>query len=165
MLTAIPTHILQALRNVLRGHPNSFQCEVLRKIVKRPGGAPVGGLPTLGGMAVLDSEDEEDYEYEHLGYGYAMRAQPFQPSPMMDWQDANNESADAIPMLIAPEADPGQDGYFEIKKHDVVYATVDEDIGAKLAFEVVGVETPLNIPPFVMRYICNRRAELDLWGA
>jgi hypothetical protein len=41
---------------------------------------------------------------------------------------------------------------------------MDEEGSVKLAFEVVGVETPINIPPYAMRYVCNRRAELDLTG-
>ena len=33
-----------------------------------------------------------------------------------------------------------------------------------LAFEVVGIETTVNIPPFTTRYICNRRDDLHVIG-
>jgi hypothetical protein len=113
----------------------------------------VSGLPTLGGMGVMSSDDEESIEWDLLGNGYALPANPFGASPMMDRQDANNGSQDESIFLIEPE-DPG---LFVPKKHDVIYLVLDD---VRLAHEIVSVETTSNIPPYTQRYVCNRRDDL-----
>jgi len=38
-----------------------------------------------------------------------------------------------------------------------------DDVGTvKVAFEVVGVEAVNNLAPYSTRYVCNKRADLDL---
>ena len=67
MLTNVPSAVNRMARNVVINHPNTWECQVFRKRVTRTDGAPVGGLPTMGGLGVLDSEDEESIDYDHLG--------------------------------------------------------------------------------------------------
>lgn len=161
MLTNVPIAMNAMARNVIINHPNTYSCKIIRKSVTRTG-ALMGGLPTLGGVGVLDSDDEEELTWDFIGNGYAMQAESFQPSLMMDRQDANNGSANESRYLIEPEAAPGTPQWFDIKMHDVLYLLLGDFV--KLAFEIVGVETTLNIPPYTTRYIVNRRDDLHLIG-
>lgn len=159
MLTNVPNAVNRMARNVVVNHPNTMECQVFRKIVTRAG-STIGGLPTMGGLGVIDSDDEEQIEFSHIGNGYALQAESFMPSPMMDRRDANNGSASEFKFMIEPEHPAGDTGTFEPKTHDVFYLVMSESV--KVAFEIVGVETVLNIPPYSMRYIANRRGDLDI---
>lgn len=152
MLNNVPTAINRMARNVVVNHPNTYNCVAVRKRVTRDGPV-VSGLPTMGGMGVLSSDDEESIEWDLLGNGYALPASLFGVSPMMDRQDANNGPQDESIFLIEPE-DPG---LFVPKKHDVIYLVLDD---VRLAFEIISVETTSNIPPYTQRYVCNRRDDL-----
>lgn len=159
MLSNIPAALNRLARNVVINHPNTFNCQLFRKVVTRTAPELVGGLPTLGGLGVLESDDEESFEYEWVGNGYAMPVESFQPSPMMDRGDANNGYADEFRLLIEPE----DEGGFVPRKHDVLYLLLGLDQGAaKLAFEIVGREAVVNIPPYSIRYLCSRRDDLHV---
>ncbi len=154
MLNNVPTGINKAVRNVVIRHPNAFDCEIFRKTVNRTGDAVVGGLPTLGGLGVISSDDEEDISWTFVGDGFALRVDPFASSMMMDQRDANNDFEDEMRFLIEPETP----GAATPKKNDVFYLLITDQVS--LAFEIVGIETTSNIPPFTQRYICNRRPDL-----
>lgn len=162
MLTMVPDAINRMTRTVVINHPNTFNCVVIRQTVTRPSGSSVGGLPTLGGLAVISADDEEQVEWNSLGKGFAMKSEPFQASLMMDRQDANNGAAEEFRFLIEPETI----GAFEPKKEDVFYLVYNNlsvggvTVKAHVAYEIVGVETTSDIPPFTQRYICNRRNDL-----
>lgn len=160
MLTNVPTAVNRMARNVIINHPNTWECQLFRKRVTRVAPDTMGGLPTLGGLGVLDSEDEESIEYDHMGNGYALPADAFAPSPMMDHRDVNNGAIDEYRFMIEPEGLTGQEAWFDVRTRDVLYLVMSESV--KLAFEVVGTETTLNVPPYTVRYVCNRRAELDV---
>lgn len=160
MLNNVPIAVSKMARNVIINHPNTWECQLYRKSVNRVGGALVGGLPTLGGMAVLNSEDEYDITFTHLGNGFALEAEMFQPSAMMDRQDANNGANTEFKFLIEPEMMSGMPGHFDVRNSDVMVLILADSV--RLAFEIVGVETTLNIPPYVTRYIANRRGDLDI---
>lgn len=102
MLTNVPTAINAMARKVVINHPNSVNIVAVRKRVTRPGPLS-GGLPTMGGMGVISSDDEESIEWDLLGNGYALKAQPFDGASMMDRQDANNGSGDEFRYLLEPE--------------------------------------------------------------
>lgn len=167
MLHNVPTTINRLLRQTVLNHPNAWGGFVLRKRVTRLAPATVGGLPTLGGLAVLDSEDEEQITFGYMGNVSALLAEQFAaPAGMLDRRDANLGGAvDELRFLIEPEAEPETSGWFEVKTHDVLYLLMGADFeqSPKVAYEVVGVETTSNIPPFTTRYVCNRRAALDLY--
>lgn len=155
MLNSVPSSVNAMARSVIENHPNTLNCQVFRRKLNRTEPL-VGGIPTLGGLGVLDSEDEENIDYEWIGNGYALQAEPFNPSQTMDRQDANNSYADEIRFLIIPEDVDG----FEVKKHDVIYLLIGDIV--KLAWEVSGIETVINIPPYTKRYIMNRRNDLGI---
>lgn len=147
-------------RNIVINHPNSWECHVYRKILNRNDEPLSGGIPTIGGMGVISSDDEEDISWELVGIGYALQVEAFQPSVMMDRIDANNGFENEIRYLIEPEEPSGMPGYFDIRKNYVFQIIISDNV--KLAHEIVNIETVSNIPPFVTRYVTNRRADLDI---
>lgn len=161
MLNGVPNAINKMARNVVIHHPNTFNCQVFRKTVNRPG-TEVSGLPALGGLGVISSEDEEDISWAWIGNGYALPAEPFSPGQMTERQDTTNgpASVDEFRFLIEPEEEPGHLEYFEPAKGDVVYLLIGDLV--KLAFEIVDVETTVGIPPYTRRFIFNRRDELHI---
>lgn len=163
MLTNVPDAINRMARNVVVNHPNTFNCEVYRKTVTRTAPETVDGNPTLGGLGVLDTMDEEQFEYAFLGYGYALHADGFSPAPMVDRHDANIGTGEEFRFLIEPEEPSGHPGWFDVRTHDVAYLLLgDGPAPAKLAFEVIGTETTSNIPPYTIRFITNRRDDLHI---
>ena len=164
MLHNVPSAINRLARNVVMNHPNAFNCQVYRRTVTRTeGGNEVGGLPTLGGLGEINGNDEEQFSYDWVGNGYMLPAEQFQASSMMDRRDANNGAQNEFRFLVEPEEPEGQPGHFVPKKDDVIYMLLGTDLtAAKLAFEIVDIETTTNIPPFTQRYICNRRDDLHV---
>ncbi|WP_445157649.1 hypothetical protein [Halomonas sp. E14] len=162
MLNNVPSGINAMARNVIIRHPNAYNCEVYRRQIGRPD-PEAGGAPTLGGMMVLNPEDEDDIRWEMVGLGFALPAEQFQPSQMMDRRDANNGYADELRFLVEPEEMIGEPGGFEVKNRDVIYLLLGEGEQApKIAYEIVAVEAVVNVPPFVPRYVVNRRDDLDI---
>lgn len=163
MLKNVPSGINAMARNVIINHPNTYNAEIYRRRIGRTSADEVGGTPTLGGMMVMTVEDEEDIRWELVGSGFALPGEQFQASPMMDRRDANNGYADELRFLIEPEEMIGDPGGFEVLKRDVIYLLLGVGENApKLAYEVVDVESVVNVPPFVPRYVVNRRDDLDI---
>jgi hypothetical protein len=161
-LINVPQTINRASRRIIMKHPNSHPCQVFRMVVNR--NEPLSaGIQTIGGLGVVTPDDEWDYEWQELGVGWALKAQPFDPSVMYDRQDAHNDTGDDFRFLIEPYYEPGTEGWFDIKNQDVVYFTPYP--GIKLAFEVVGQETVLDIFPYATRYVLQRSDRLDVVAA
>jgi hypothetical protein len=166
MLHQIPINTNSTMRTVVLRHPNSVEVSVFRKEVKRVDAATpgtMGGLPTLGGMGVLDSEDEDDFDYAELGDGKLLPCEAFQPSDMVDRNDGIN-AAEGVLMycMIEPVVKPDAPEYFELKTHDLVFLVVWE--GVYVGYEVVGRETNINIPPYTRRYMLQKRDDLKFLG-
>lgn len=163
MLHNVPTQIGRTVRAVVANHPNAFSCQVWRKEVLRKADDEFAGKPTFGGIGVIDSGDEEDYKYNFIGNGYVLPAEQFQPAPVNDAQDANVGASDDFLFIIISEAQTSEEGYFEPQNHDVVYVLLGERPNeAKLAYEIVSLETTINISPYIQRYRCNRRGDMDI---
>ena len=170
MLWNVPKTVNRLTRNVVMNHPNSFNIEVFRKHTTRKGEKYFAGKPTLGGIGVIDSGDEVEYEFEYMGNGYALPAEPFQPGAMVDHKDTHVGEGTDFRFLIELECQTGSDDYFELRNHDVIYLLLGGEPGneVKVAFEIVTMETTSNIPPYTVRYVCNRRDDLfltpDMYG-
>jgi hypothetical protein len=158
MLNNVPEAINRMARNIVINHPNSYNVVVFRKRILRSEIQNIGGLPTLGGLAVISSEDEADVIWDLLGNGYALEAEPYSQGTMMDRQDANDGGMIEFRYLIEPEIQDGLPGGFAVKKNDVMYIVLGD---VRLAFEIVNIETTGNIPPYSKRYICNHRDDLN----
>ena len=171
MLTNVTTAADIMAWRVVSGHPNAWECQIFRRVVNRvsPDGSEVGGIPTLGGLGVISAEDEPDLSYEWVGSGFALQAERFSPSRMVDLGDASHSDGEQFRYLIAPEQPPGEPGSFAIRKGDVMYLilsspTADDPDApeVKLAWEIIGLESVVNAAPFGVRYICNRRDDLHV---
>lgn len=181
MLTAVPTRISEASRIVVLKHPNSIPCVVFRKSTLRvdsPVGS-MGGAPTLGGLGVLTSEEEENIEWSLLGYGMILFTGGFGGASMVDRNDALNIQNSAQALIELLDQPPGLgniDGSpirHVANKQDVVYAfpqlvTERTDVvyvipanEVNLPFEVVDVVGSVNVPPYTRSYLLNARDDLD----
>lgn len=159
MLVNVPTGYNALARNVILNHPNTYNCEVYRRSYLRPDAL-------VGGMMTLSSEDESEIEWDLVGMGFALPAEQFAPSVMMDRGDAHNSMGDEFRYLLEPETPIGDPGGFEIKKADVIYVRLGTgEAPPKVAFEIIAIETIVNLPPYVPRYILVRRDDLDLLDA
>lgn len=158
MLTNIPKGLNLMTRNVVIRHPNTFNAEFYRREVIREDPA-VGDHQTMGGMSVMTIDDEVEIHWTFIGTGYALVADHFQPSMMMDRMDANNGALDEYRFLIEPDLE-AQEGGFIPAKNDVFYVVlgdIQDKEAPRIAYEIVAIETSINVPPFVPRYVCNRR--------
>lgn len=165
MLSNTTSGIQVLTRNVVINHPNTFNCELWRKVILRKDDSEVAGKPTMGGIGVMESDDEEDFEYKMMGEGYALAVTMFEPAPIVDHNDTNI-GPEEFRFLLEPAAnDSNEEGFWIPKTHDLVFLMIPNVTGdkyARLAFEVVGRETTTNIPPFNIRYVCNRRDDLHM---
>ena len=162
MLTNVAAGLSRMARNVVLNHPNSFNCQVFRRVEPAP--PDPADPPAPPDVGAMDDEDLSDVTYAWLGNGYALPVEPFGPALMMDRGDANNGSTAEFRFLVEPEEeDAGNPEHFTPVKHDILYLLLGAgDAPAKLAFEVVGIETVTNIPPYEARYITNRRDDLHI---
>lgn len=171
MLNSVPVSINANTRQVVLRHPNTMPCTVFRKVVKRvetageldpdsdTPGAPseMGGMPTLGGMGVLRSEDEADYEYEPLGEARCLFAGPYVPNDMNERDDAVLQQA-MQEAQVEPLADPSTPEYFVADTSDLVLIT--PGLGVVLAYDVASVTGQALIPPYVRKLVLNPRDDL-----
>lgn len=164
MLNNVPQGITALTRQVVLHHPNAYNAEVYRRTLNRVA-PPAGGYPTLGGMMVLNGEDEDDITWDLVGLAYVLQAESFAPAPVVEHGDATLGAGLELRFLIEPEAMIGDPGGFEIQQNDVLYLLFGTGPNApKIGYEVNGTEVMVNVPPFVTRYVCARRDDLDIIG-
>ena len=164
MLNNVAESVSFSTRQVVLRHPNSMPCTVWRKTLTRTEtdpitGAPttMGGSPTLGGMGVLVAEDEAEFTYVELGTGRMMFSGPYQPSDMVERDDALLQ-APMQEALVEATANPGTDGYFLPEKYDLVI--VEPGLGTALAYSVENIIGSLAIPPYTRKLVLNPRDDL-----
>lgn len=157
MLTAVPQAIRTANRAMVLRHPNAFEAQVMRRNVARTAGAEdggeAGGLPTLGGMAVMDPEDEAQVDYELLGDARVMFLDPYQGATMAD----NGDAPETMPTVLAM-IEPVAEGQFTPKDGDLVMLM--PGAGVVLTYEVTNVLATLNIPPYTQKYELSAQGDL-----
>ncbi len=167
MLTNVSEGMQGMALQVVRNHPNSWDVQVLRKVVTRAEETgEMGGAPNMGGIGVLDSQDENDYTYEFLSYAHALKGEQFQPGNMTDRLDMPIGGMEEFTYMLAPskEAD-GTIKALGFKTKDLVLFVLG--IGAdapRAAYEVASVDATCELPPHLPRYVLNRRADMDLSG-
>lgn len=162
MLNGVPTAIQRSGRLVTLRHPNAMNCTVWRKRLLRPDTeGEMGGIPTIGGVGVLDGEDEADYEYDELGDAKIVFAGIYQGEGA-NWNDADTgliQPAMPVEALIECVLNPDDPDYFVTAKPDRI--SVEPGGGIVLVFEVLGENGTVNIPPYVRRYILAARSDSD----
>lgn len=163
MLSIVPQTINNSRRLVVLNHPNSMECEVWRKQIKRTeltAAAPndvLGGMPTIGGLGVLNAEDESDVDWIHIGDAKVLFGGIFQGASEMDADNALipvQQSEAQIECILQP----GDVGHFTVDRNDLIMAMPGG--GIVLPFEVVGETGSINIPPYAIKYLLNARDDL-----
>lgn len=159
MLKNVPTAINRASRLVTLRHPNAMDCTVWRKkMLRNDEQTDLGGIPTLGGVGVLDTEDEANYDYDELAEAKIVFAGQFQGDGA-NWNDVDSGlivSQQPLEALIE-FTDPELDDY--VRKPDRI--AVSPGGGIVLIFEVLGESGSVNIPPYTRRYIIAPRSDDD----
>lgn len=166
MINQVPIKITEAARAVTLKHPNSMDCAIYRKVNKRTNteNEEMGGIPTLGGLGVLSSEDEPDFEYQKLGEAKILITSRYDGLldmheggdslvPDVMAQEAQIESTEAVPT-------------FTPKKNDLV--AVMPGGGVVIGFEIAGTTGNVAIYPYTTKFVIIPRDELhDLepWNA
>lgn len=127
-------------------------------------GAPseMGGSPTLGGMGVLRSEDETEFEYEELGPGRMLYVGQHVQADVIERDNAllpeNMKEA-----LVESVAAAGAAGHFVVDTGDVVFLYVGVDgqgVPMLMPFEAVSIVGNINIPPYTRKVVLNPRDDL-----
>lgn len=154
MLNQVPNGMRVAQRGVVLRHPNAFDCQVWRKRTNRVHGADgeLGGIPTLGGIGVTDTEDEAEFGYELLGEGKALFTGRYEGTTMQD----NKESAESVTGVALIE--PVEVDAFTPKDGDLVMLL--PGAGVVIPYEVTNVLNTVNIPPYVAKYELSPQGNL-----
>lgn len=164
MLNAVPAAINAASRQVTLRHPNSFPCVVSRKRVTRvepdANGDPneMGGDPTMGGMGVLRTEDEAEFEYDELGEAKLLFAAPYSQQDMIERDNATLVERQRE-VLIECVKKPGEAGFFVADTSDLVCIEVGP--GVIIAYDIATVASPTALAPYERRYVLNPRDDLN----
>ncbi len=154
MLNNVPLAIRRSVRAVTLNHPNRMTCTVYRKVVTRVAPDTLGGLPTLGGLGVLEDDDEADFDYQSLGDGVVVMLQVYQGGFRSDDNSLlDNPNTSQQETLLEPLIDDG----FTPKKHDLVSIVIGD---ALLPYEITEITGTVNIPPFTQKYVLQLRDEL-----
>lgn len=154
MLNNVSLAVRRSVRAVTLNHPNRMTCTVYRKVVTRTAPDSLGGLPTLGGLGVLNDEDETDFEYQPLGDGCVVMLGIYQGGGRSDDNSLlDNPNTPQQEAFLEPVVDDG----FIPKKHDLVSIVIGDAI---LPYEITDITGTVNIPPFTQKYVLQLRDEL-----
>ena len=168
MLVNVGTGINMLVRQVVMNRPGALNILVYRRTINRTTATMAGGQPTLGGLGVIEPDDETDITWHFVGTGYALPADAYDPAPIHDLGDAQDGADGELRFLLEPEELPGEPGGFSIELDDVFFVLFgvaddgDTSNAAKLAFEITKIETVVMSQPFVPRYVCVRRDDLHI---
>ena len=150
----VANKIAANVRRIVINHPNALECLALRKQVTR------ADPKSMGGMRVLSSEDEHEVEYTELGAGYVVFADQFQGGGLFDSSDAVLGDSEEYRFLIEPEVSDSEPGHWTPQKRDIIYLVFSDSV--RIAYELVGHTSPVNMPPFKPIWIANRVSEMDV---
>lgn len=156
MLNAVPTGLRIAARAMVTRHPNAMDCQVWRRQVQRTAGAEsgaAGGLPTLGGLTVMESDDEPQSDYVLLGEGKLLFTGLYERTTMADSKDSPM-AAGVSEALV----EPAVLGAFELKDGDLVMAM--PGAGVVITYECTNVLNTVNIPPYLPKYELSAQGDL-----
>ncbi len=166
MLNNVPIQVNRAARQVTLRHPNSMDCSLWKKVILRESDSTpenFGGLPTIGGAGVLDSEDEAAYTYEFVADARIMFTGQYMAvsSNMTDTENGLNYSELPLEALIECTADPASPEWVLPDKPMVV--TVFPGNGVVVPWQIVGTTGNINIPPYTRKYGMNPLNDSETW--
>lgn len=162
MLSTVPQQMNLMARNVTLRHPNNMDCEVYRKVVTRTSSTETEGYPTLGGMTVLDSEDESQIDWDDIGPAKLLNCEPFVSAQMVNRDDGVDQAVAEMYVTVEFLTAPTDPDAKVVNKHDVLMIEISEDV--KIGYEVMEVDAVVNVPPFSRRYRIEKRDLLQFIG-
>lgn len=159
MLNNVPMATARAARLVTLRHPNAIDCTVWRKKLLRPAvGESLGDVPNIGGLGVLDAEDEAAYEFEAVGDAKIVFAGTW-AAEGANWNDADTGVIyDQAPREALIEFIEKTDDY--VRKPDRI--SVEPGGGLVLIYEVLGESSSMAIPPYTRKYILAARSDSEV---
>ena len=104
-------------------------------------------MPTIGGLGVLNDEDETDFEYQELGdaslvfYSYIKVVLEAMITHLLDNPNTPQQEASIEPMI---------ENEFVPRKQDIVNVVIGDDFAF---YEITEIAGTVNIPPFTQKYI------------
>lgn len=166
MLTNVPKQVNRASRMTVIRHPNAMNCTLWKKQINRaPDSTPAnfGGMPTIGGMGVLDSEDEADYSYVELADAKIVFTDRYQGQTgnMIDTENGLNYPENMREALIEGLIEPGKPGWVLPDKPQVV--TCYPGNGVVVTYQIVGTTGNLDIHPYTRKYLLNPLNDSAEW--
>lgn len=163
MINAVPTTVNKATRMVVLNHPRGLDALIYRKRVTRTEVDPttgqpseMGGAPTLGGMGVLRSEDEPEFEFDYIGDAKVLLCGVWQEQSINDRGNAAIQPAQEA--QIEAVAEPGTPEHFTAEVGDLVM--VDMGMGAVFGFTIEDMPSSTYIGSMVRRYVLQPRDDL-----
>jgi hypothetical protein len=163
MLSIVPTQINVSRRLVVLNHPNSMPAELWRKTLTRTelaGTAPndvLGGIPTIGGLGVLNNEDEAEVTWAKVGDVKVLFGVVFEGAKEFD-NDDGLVPQQMVESQIENVLLPNDPLYLAVDKNDILMVTPGG--GIVLPFEVIGEVGLINIPPHTKKFVLNARDDL-----
>lgn len=159
MLNSVPKATARAARMVTLRHPNAIDCTVWRKTLQRPTeGESVGGVPSIGGMGLLDAEDEAEYTYTVVGDAKVLMGGTWDDQAS-NWNDADTGVIyDKAPREAMIEMIDEANGY--VQKPDRI--TLEPGGGITLVYEVLGEGSSMAIPPYTRSYMIAARSDSEV---
>lgn len=145
MLHRVPEKLKNISRVLVLRHPNNVDIAVFRKVNTREDGDGDDDIYTIGGVAVLSSEDNAYYEIEHVGDGKMLFLERHQGA------EYNSDQTG----LVYPEEwpkvyiEPNELGAWEAKKHDRVFIILPD---FTMEYQIKAVDSKINIPPYTKTY-------------
>lgn len=166
MLNNVPKQVNRASRMTVIRHPNAMPCTLWKKQVNRaPDATPetFGGMPTIGGMGVLDSEDEADYSYVELADAKIVFTDRYQGATgnMIDTENGLNYTENMREALIECLAEPGAPGWVLPDKPQVI--TCFPGNGVVVTYQIVGTTGNIDIHPYTRKYLLNPLNDSAEW--
>lgn len=166
MLENVPRQVNRASRMTVIRHPNAMDCTLWKKQINRaPDSTPetFGGMPTIGGMGVLDSEDEADYGYVELTDARVVFTERYDAATgnMIDTENGLNYTENMRMALIEPLKAPGEAGWALPDKPMVV--TCFPGNGVVVTYQIVGTTGNIEIPPYTRKYLLNPLTDSAEW--
>jgi hypothetical protein len=158
MLNNVALSLRRANRNVTLRHPNAIPCQLYRRQVTRTDGlaaGTMGGAPTLGGLGMLDSDDEPEVEYTLLGDAKVLMLGMMQPGGM---SDARDTTEDEFETTREASIEPITESAFEPKDADLV--CVFPGGGIVVTYEVTKILATVHIPPYLAKVQMQAQGDL-----
>lgn len=162
MINNVPMQVNRAARMITLRHPNSISGTMYyRQLNRQPDANPaeMGGIPTIGGIGLLDSEDEADFEYVEGASCKVVFTGNYAPSDgnIRDNDESSIYRDMPVEAMVECVLDPLDANYHVPDKNDLI--VLDYGSGVVMTYEVIGATSTIEVPPYTRRYSLAPRTD------